>query len=53
MSAQVSSIPEEWRMLFKDAGVRKKDLKNPETAAALYAAARVRSRTMQSCARIG
>jgi len=29
---QLRNIPPEWRKLFKDAGVRKTDLQNPETA---------------------
>ncbi len=29
----LDNIPENWKKIFKDAGIRKKDLRNPETAA--------------------
>jgi len=33
---QIRNIPAEWKQLFKDAGVKKKDLKDPKTAAFIY-----------------
>jgi len=33
---QIRNIPTEWKKLFKDAGIKKSDLKNPETAAFIY-----------------
>lgn len=33
---QVENLPPEWRSMFKQAGVKKKDLRNPETAAQIY-----------------
>lgn len=34
---QIRNIPPEWKRLFKDAGVKKSDLENPETSAAFIA----------------
>eukprot|EP01006_Ploeotia_vitrea_P039951 TRINITY_DN66392_c7_g1_i3.p1 TRINITY_DN66392_c7_g1~~TRINITY_DN66392_c7_g1_i3.p1 ORF type:complete len:612 (+),score=316.01 TRINITY_DN66392_c7_g1_i3:169-2004(+) len=32
----VEDIPDEWKAIFKEAGIKKKDLRNPETAALIY-----------------
>eukprot|EP01119_Soliformovum_irregulare_P007786 TRINITY_DN2026_c0_g1_i1.p1 TRINITY_DN2026_c0_g1~~TRINITY_DN2026_c0_g1_i1.p1 ORF type:complete len:447 (-),score=124.03 TRINITY_DN2026_c0_g1_i1:24-1247(-) len=32
----IRNIPQEWKRLFKDAGIKKSDLENPETAAFIY-----------------
>jgi len=34
---ECSDIPEQWKQTFKGAGISKKDLQNPETAAVIYA----------------
>lgn len=42
-----SQITPEWKKIFKDAGIRKKDLKNPEVAAEIMTAIRKQEMTAQ------